>query len=107
MNRLMTKWVVLMTCLAVSGYVASQPSADIKFERITTTNGLSNNQINDVFQDKQGYIWVGTLSGLNRYDGYNVKSFYHEEGKSGPSSDSPSPSPSSSSSISVSRFLIL
>lgn len=79
----MTKWVVLMTCLAVSGYVASQPSADIKFERITTSNGLSNNQINDVFQDKQGYIWVGTLSGLNRYDGYNVKSFYHEEGKSG------------------------
>ncbi|WP_421889642.1 two-component regulator propeller domain-containing protein [Marinoscillum sp.] len=78
----MAKWVVLMICLSVSGSIASQPTTDIKFERITTSNGLSNNQINDVFQDKQGYIWVGTLSGLNRYDGYNVKSFYHEEGNS-------------------------
>ena len=43
---------------------------DIKFERISVEQGLSNNQIRCVLQDKYGFIWIGTHDGLNRYDGY-------------------------------------
>lgn len=39
------------------------------FRNLTTKNGLSYNLVNCLYQDKEGYIWVGTFNGLNRYDG--------------------------------------
>lgn len=39
--------------------------------------GLSNNYIQGITQDRQGFIWVGTESGLNRFDGHEFKTFYH------------------------------
>ena len=38
---------------------------------ITTRDGLPSNRINDMIQDKTGYIWLGTSNGLCRYDGYS------------------------------------
>lgn len=38
-------------------------------------NGLSNNAVTCIFQDKQGFMWFGTFDGLNRYDGYSFKTF--------------------------------
>jgi signal transduction histidine kinase/ligand-binding sensor domain-containing protein/DNA-binding response OmpR family regulator len=43
------------------------------FARLDNTNGLSNNQIECVFKDSKGFIWIGTNFGLNRYDGHNMK----------------------------------
>jgi len=42
--------------------------------------GLSNNSVNSIYQDKQGYMWFGTYDGLNRYDGYEFKIFKNELG---------------------------
>ncbi|HEX5149793.1 MAG TPA: two-component regulator propeller domain-containing protein [Parafilimonas sp.] len=36
-------------------------------------NGLSDNDVNCFLQDRQGFMWIGTNDGLNRYDGYNFK----------------------------------
>jgi signal transduction histidine kinase/ligand-binding sensor domain-containing protein/DNA-binding response OmpR family regulator len=47
----------------------------IKFEHLTTENGLSQSDVNTIFQDKDGFMWLGTHDGLNRYDGYNFKVF--------------------------------
>lgn len=49
---------------------------DMKFRRLDTRNGLSNSQVNCTFRDSKGYVWFGTMYGLNRYDGYRVKTFY-------------------------------
>ena len=49
---------------------------DIKFRRLDTRNGLSNSQVNCVYRDSHGYVWIGTSYGLNRYDGYRVKTFF-------------------------------
>ncbi|MCW8849048.1 MAG: hypothetical protein OQJ81_03640, partial [Melioribacteraceae bacterium] len=49
----------------------------INFNQITVENGLSNNDVNTLLQDKYGFIWFGTDDGLNRYDGYNFKVFRH------------------------------
>lgn len=49
---------------------------DVKFRRLDTRNGLSNSQVNCVFRDSHGYVWIGTSYGLNRYDGYRVKAFF-------------------------------
>lgn len=40
-----------------------------KFNYLTVDEGLSHTDANDIAQDKQGFIWVATYFGLNRYDG--------------------------------------
>ena len=39
------------------------------FQALNQSDGLSQNTVNDVFQDRYGFIWMATESGLNRYDG--------------------------------------
>ncbi len=46
----------------------SQPRQFI-FRHLTTENGLANNIVTSLFQDSKGYIWIGTIDGLQRYDG--------------------------------------
>jgi len=53
-------------------------------ERIFTKNvnlehGLSQCVVTDVAIDKKGFLWIGTLEGLNRYDGSNVSVFKHNQ----------------------------
>lgn len=38
-------------------------------------HGLSNNYVTSIFQDKTGFMWFGTFDGLNRYDGYQIKTY--------------------------------
>ncbi|MFL9832164.1 two-component regulator propeller domain-containing protein [Flavobacterium sp. ST-87] len=45
---------------------------------LDVSDGLSNNSITTIYQDKEGYMWFGTYDGLNRYDGYNFKIFRNE-----------------------------
>lgn len=40
-------------------------------EHLTIKEGLSNNFVTDIVQDKQGFLWIGTDEGLNRFDGEN------------------------------------
>jgi ligand-binding sensor domain-containing protein len=44
-------------------------------ENISIPNGLSNAEVNCIYQDKYGLLWVGTKDGLNKYDGYSFKVF--------------------------------
>lgn len=43
------------------------------FRRLEATNSMSNNNVKAILKDKDGFLWVGTASGLNRYDGYEYK----------------------------------
>lgn len=52
--------------------------AGVRFERITVEDGLSQSAITSMIQDKYGYLWIGTLDGLNRYDG-NSFTVYRED----------------------------
>jgi signal transduction histidine kinase/ligand-binding sensor domain-containing protein/DNA-binding response OmpR family regulator len=55
-------------------YLAAQ---QYPFSRLDISNGLSNNQVNCFYKDQNGFLWVGTMSGLNRYDGYGFTVFRH------------------------------
>ena len=65
-----------MTITTVSVMAQSSLIPDMKFRRLDTQNGLSSSQINCIFKDSRGYVWIGTPYGLNRYDGYRVRTFY-------------------------------
>lgn len=44
--------------------------SNLKFDKITSKDGLPHNVIYCLFQDSRGFIWIGTQDGLSRYDGY-------------------------------------
>lgn len=49
---------------------SSRYNPSIRFERIGIEEGLSQNSVDVILQDSQGFLWFGTQDGLNRYDGY-------------------------------------
>ena len=67
--KLKYKAVILLLLL----FSATGIMAEVKLtgRSITTRDGLPSNRINDMIQDKTGYIWLGTSNGLCRYDGYS------------------------------------
>ena len=48
---------------------------NIKFEHYSDNSGLSHNSVRHIAQDKSGFMWFGTFSGLNRFDGYQFKTY--------------------------------
>jgi ligand-binding sensor domain-containing protein/signal transduction histidine kinase len=64
--------LIILVLTLSAGVALAQP---LRFERLTLENGLSSNYVRTIVQDRQGFIWVGTEDGLNRYDGYNFRTF--------------------------------
>ncbi|MFN8358222.1 MAG: two-component regulator propeller domain-containing protein [Spirosomataceae bacterium] len=60
-------------------WVSLPMKAQVRFEKISTSEGLSQSSINTIFQDKKGFLWFATYDGLNRYDGYGFTVFRHQE----------------------------
>ena len=73
-------------CILTAGWVHAQNN-HYQFSRLDIGNGLSNNAINCFYKDSKGFIWIGTGSGLNRYDGYTFKVFKHSNDTTGLSDD--------------------
>lgn len=69
--------IALLACFTTATF-----SGPINIRSYTTKNGLSDNFVNSVVQDSSGYIWIGTNTGLNRFDGTNFKSFFHDQADS-------------------------
>lgn len=70
----MTKQIRHITLLSVlllffPLFAFSAANSDVRFRNIQTQDGLSNDDVNCVFKDSHGFMWFGTASGLNRYDG--------------------------------------
>ena len=63
--QLLLLWV-WMVCFSAASH-------DYMFKHLEVKDGLSNNQVNAIYKDSNGFMWFGTASGLNRYDGYNIK----------------------------------
>ncbi|WP_161827657.1 hybrid sensor histidine kinase/response regulator [Steroidobacter agaridevorans] len=58
------------------------------FEHLTMRDGLSQSTVMSILQDSQGFLWLATESGLDRYDGYSIREYRRERGnKNGLASD--------------------
>ena len=69
MKYLFLTIILLNTFLNVN----SQPNA--RFEEVEAQNTISQNTVTSIYQDKLGFLWLGTTFGLNKYDGYKYKSY--------------------------------
>ena len=68
--------IICLVCLSANAATSVIP--DMKFRRLDARDGLSNSQINYLFQDSRGFVWIGTSYGLNRYDGYRFRVYYSD-----------------------------
>lgn len=74
----MNKWMLIclfFLSLQASAVLNQQSIYDYDIKHWTSENGLVTNAVWAVKQDKFGYIWFGTFSGLNRFDGYQFEHF--------------------------------
>ena len=64
-------WVALCT----GNFAVSQENYYL--ETFTRKDGLPNNTIRSIAQDRSGFLWIATWDGLSRYDGYEFRNYYH------------------------------
>ena len=76
MNRLFF-FIFFFIVLLVEGVEAA---VDVRSTRFTTTSGLGNNSVRYMYQDSKGFIWMGTLNGLSRFDGTSFITFRPRKG---------------------------
>jgi len=79
MRRFLLSYFGLLLCLFYGGLCGAQNS--IYFEHVTTEDGLSQSDVNSIYQDTNGFMWFATHEGLNRYDGYNFEVFTPDTSK--------------------------
>ena len=70
------KIAVSIWLLFISNNLRSQSVSEF-YQRFSINNGLSSNTCNTLLEDSKGYIWIGTSEGLNRFDGHQVKQYFH------------------------------
>lgn len=73
-------WVLSCSLLrAQSPYFSEQ----VKFKRISISDGLSQSSASAIMQDKKGFLWIGTQDGLNKYNGYTIEHYKNDGLKTG------------------------
>ena len=79
MKRVIWQIFILLCCgITLAGCNATPRRSDAtESEFVRVTNKLSSTTINDIVEDRMGYIWVATDRGLNKYNGYDYHQYYH------------------------------
>ncbi len=72
----------LLFLVGNSSFVLAQDDTKLRLpklrvEQLGIEQGLSQNSVNDMIQDSEGYLWIATDDGLNRYNAYDVTTFRH------------------------------
>ena len=70
----MKKVLIFLICLIgyQIGCHAQMADEHYYFKNLSVQNGLSQNTVNAILQDRQGFMWFGTKDGLNRYDPHRL-----------------------------------
>lgn len=73
--------ILSLALLCCTTIVPAQSGYIFNVKKLTVKNGLIHQEVNTIFQDSRGLIWMGTRFGLSRYDGYEFKNFTREKDK--------------------------
>jgi signal transduction histidine kinase/ligand-binding sensor domain-containing protein len=74
------KWLFACQLLfwSASGFSAAAQQRPYFIEKLSIAEGLSSNNINDLIQDDNGFLWIATSDGLNRFDGTEITQYYYQ-----------------------------
>lgn len=75
MKNRITGFILL---LMIAGFLSAQGQESYIFHHFSTADGLLNNEVKAVIRDRYGFLWIGTMAGLNRYDGCRLKSYTNQ-----------------------------
>ena len=72
--------VLTASLLLASGEAtpAAAERLNIRFDRLSVDEGLAQLDVHAILQDRQGFIWIATQDGLNRFDGHEFKTWRHQ-----------------------------
>lgn len=74
-----TFWIIPCLLLILTPVFSDeQLPREIRFEVLSTPQGLSSSSVSSILQDEDGVLWFGTQAGLNRYDGYDFTIFEND-----------------------------
>lgn len=73
-DRVLTLGLLLLSL----GWLSAASAYEYRFEAVTMADGLSQSAVRDMAQCRDGYLWVGTQYGLDRFDGYGFRSWRHQ-----------------------------
>lgn len=80
-HTLLCRFGMICCCLFVISLASvwAQELSGIRFTHIGIEDGLSQNIVFAITQDKQGNMWFATQNGLNKYDGYDFTVYHHDD----------------------------
>ena len=76
MKRLFTTAIYILCVILTTSGNTNEKTLTMMFKQLSISEGLSNNSVRSIFRDSRGFLWIGTESGLNKYDGYSFHQYY-------------------------------
>ena len=74
-RKIFCKAIIVILC-----FISSPAFAQLNVNNVThysESDGLPGAEVRNIITDRFGYIWIGTINGLTRFDGYEFKRFYY------------------------------
>jgi diguanylate cyclase (GGDEF)-like protein len=71
-------WRAVVSAMALLSPLVAAASPPLAVQRYSLEEGLSQQAVNAIIQDAEGFMWFGTEDGLNRFDGYEFRQLRHD-----------------------------
>ena len=73
-----SRTISILMCIILFSTINLLSGQVPQFSHYGVSDGLSQSEILCIFQDSEGYIWIGTQNGLNKFDGYSFERFFND-----------------------------
>ena len=70
--------ILLFSCFSLLSGTSNVHSQSMTFKHYGVADGISQSEIKRIYQDIEGYLWIATQNGLNKFDGYSFVNFYYD-----------------------------